>query len=430
MKAVDEMGYKVPTPIQAMAIPKILEGCDIFASAQTGTGKTAAFMLPIIHILSEQPETKEKKHANKPSILILVPTRELAMQVAEEAKKYSKHLPHLKTVCIYGGVPYPIQRRALSSRYDILVATPGRLLDHMEQKRIDLSQIKLFVLDEADRMLDMGFIDDVEHIASTTPQERQTLLFSATLDRKMQRISQKLQKTPVEIRIEADRTAEKNIEQRLYYVDNISHKMRLLEHLIDTIEFNQTIIFTSTICQADEIANHLHEKGHQADSLHGDMNQRQRTRTIDRVRRGDIRILVATDVAARGIDISTLSHVINFDLPFQVENFIHRIGRTGRAGAKGTAISFATYREKNLVLQINKLMGKPLECYTIEGMEPQKKDQSRGAPRPGGRPGNRFGARSDSRPGGRAPFFRKKDSRDSKDSPFPRTGFRKKPSFR
>jgi superfamily II DNA/RNA helicase len=410
MKAVDEMGYKEPTPIQTLAIPKILEGADLFASAQTGTGKTAAFMLPIINLLADQPEKK----TNKPSILILVPTRELAMQVADEAKKYTKYLPNVKTICIYGGVPYPIQRRSLSSRYDILVATPGRLLDYMEQKRIDLSCIKLLVLDEADRMLDMGFIDDVEQIAANTPTDRQTLLFSATLDRKMQRISQKLQKNPFEIQIQGDRSAEKNIEQRLYYVDNLSHKMRLLEHLLETVDFNQTIVFTSTIVQADEIANVLYEKGHQSGSLHGDMNQRQRTKTIDKMRRGDLRILVATDVAARGIDISTLTHVINFDLPMQAENFIHRMGRTGRAGAKGIAISFATYRENHLVSQINKMLGKPLDCHTIEGMEPQKKDASRRF-NPGNPGGNRGGS-----------FPRK---RDSKASPFPRTGFRKKESF-
>lgn len=394
MKAIDELGYKEPTPIQALAIPEILKGRDLFASAQTGTGKTAAFMLPIIHRLSEPQDMKAKKNAHKPSVLIVVPTRELAMQVAEEAKKFSKYLPHLKTVCIYGGVPYPIQRKALSGRYDILVATPGRLLDHMEQRRIDLSGISMLVLDEADRMLDMGFIDDVEQIASKTPPDRQTLLFSATLDKKIERISLKLQKDPLPIRIEADRSAERNIEQRLYYVDNIGHKMRILDHLIETTDFHQTIIFTSTISQADEIANILQEKGHTSGSLHGDMNQRQRTRTIDRLRKGLIRILVATDVAARGIDVSTLTHVINFDLPFQVENFIHRIGRTGRAGAKGTAISFATHREKGLVSQINKMLGKPLDCHTIEGMEPKMKAQP-----PRSRPGNRGG------------FFRKKNAK-------------------
>lgn len=377
MKAIEEMGYKEPTPIQAQAIPQILNRSDVCASAQTGTGKTAAFMLPSIHLV-----TTNVTKSNKPSILILVPTRELAMQVAEEAKKYSKYLPNVKTVCIYGGVPYPIQKRALSKRYDILVATPGRLLDHMEQNRIDLSNIQLLILDEADRMLDMGFIGDVEHIASCTPKNRQTLLFSATLDKKIIRVSQKLQKTPVEIRIEQDRAAEKNIDQQLYYVDDRTHKMQILEHLLNTLEFTQTVVFTSTISQADELSTFLYEKGHRSGSLHGDMNQRQRSRTIDKVRQGNIRILVATDVAARGLDISTVSHVINFDLPYQVENFIHRIGRTGRAGAKGTAISFATQREKSLVAQINQRMEKPLSCHTIEGMEPKKKKSS-SSPFPG-----------------------------------------------
>lgn len=369
IKAITAMGYQEPTPIQAVAIPKTLEGVDLRASAQTGTGKTAAFLLPAIHQVVTQPREKKKG----PSVLVLVPTRELAMQVAEEAKKFTKHLQHIQTVCIYGGVPYPIQRKALQKKYDILVATPGRLLDHMDQGRITLSDLKLFILDEADRMLDMGFIDDVERIARSMPKDRQTLLFSATIDKSILPISERLQKDPFEIRIEPKEGMRQPIDQVLYYVDNLSHKVELLEHLLNETEFNQTIVFTSTISQADELADLLRDKGHLSGSLHGDMNQRQRTRTIDQVRKGKIRVLIATDVAARGIDISTLTHVFNFDLPFQTENFVHRIGRTGRAGAKGVAISFATYREEALLNKIQKLTGVPMTCQTVSGLEPKAK---------------------------------------------------------
>lgn len=376
LKVLQEIGYQQPTPIQEQAIPKVLEGFDIIASAQTGTGKTAAFMLPILHLLS-QPDYKGN---GGPQILILVPTRELAMQVAEEAKKFSRHLSKIKTVCIYGGVPYPLQKKDLSSRYEILVATPGRLIDHMQQGRIDFSKIKLLVLDEADRMLDMGFLDAVEQISNAIPKSRQTLLFSATIDRKILPISKKLQNQPHEIVIERNLTTQNHIEQRLYYVDNVHHKLRLLDHLLENTDIQQSIIFTSTIRQANDLANYLYEKGYRSEALHGDMNQRQRSRTINKLRCGQIQLLIATDVAARGIDIASLSHVINFDLPFQSEDFIHRIGRTGRAGAKGIAITFSTHKEEQKLSKINKLMGKPIEQHTVEGMEPKAKEQDQGRP--------------------------------------------------
>lgn len=381
-KVLIELGYETPTPIQDLAIPKAMEGLDLIASAQTGTGKTAAFMLPILHLIA----TQSTKNNGGPSALILVPTRELAMQVSAEIVKFSKYLPYIKTVCVYGGVPYPIQRRSLNSRYDILVATPGRLIDHMERGRINLSKVKFMVLDEADRMLDMGFIDAVEQIAAAAaPQTRQTLLFSATIDNKIKPISKKLQKNALEIRIEPQKAKELNIEQRLYYVDNIGHKNRILDHILENTEMKQTIIFTATKQQADELSNQLFEKGYSTRSLHGDMTQRQRTQTINRMRKGEIVHLVATDVAARGIDISTISHVINFDLPRNPEDFIHRIGRTGRAGASGVAITFAAGREERWIAKINQLMGKPLTTHTINGLEPQMRrakpqSQNRGRP--------------------------------------------------
>lgn len=389
LKVLAEIGYQTPTPIQEQAIPKILEGSDIIACAQTGTGKTAAFMLPILHLLS-QPDLKKE---GGPQVLVLVPTRELAMQVAEEAKKFSKYLSRIKTVCLYGGVPYPPQRRALSSRYEILVATPGRLMDHMEQNRIDFSHLKLLVLDEADRMLDMGFVQAVEHIAAAMPDDRQTLLFSATIDRKILPISKKLQNNPFEIKVEANLEHQNNIEQRLYYVDGVQHKIKILEHILENTEINQSIVFTSTIVQANKLADYLHEKGYHTEALHGDMNQRQRSRTLDKMRNGKIQFLIATDVAARGIDILTLSHIFNFDLPFQPEDFVHRIGRTGRAGGKGIAITFSTYQEEPRLSKIKRLIDLPIEIHTIEGMEPKSKRDSRG-PMPSRRPNSRGGFRN------------------------------------
>ncbi len=375
LQALNEIGFQHPTPIQELTIPKVLEGVDIIACAQTGTGKTAAFMLPTLHLLS-QPEYRTAKKG--PLVLVLVPTRELAMQVAEETKKFSKYLPRTKTVCIYGGVPYPTQRKALACKYEILVATPGRLMDHMSQGRIDLSQVKLWVLDEADRMLDMGFVDDVEQIATTLSPERQTLLFSATIDKKILPISHKLQKNAYEVKAEGSSLPKANIEQQLFYVNDIKHKMQLLDHLIANTDINQCIVFTSTKRQATELSSYLCENGHLSDELHGDMNQRQRTRTINKMRTKQVKFLVATDVAARGIDIATVSHVINFDLPFQAEDFVHRIGRTGRAGASGTAITFTTYKEEPFMLKIQKALGKTIDVNSIPGLEPYPKSAPKG----------------------------------------------------
>lgn len=393
LKTLNEINFTEPTPIQELAIPKICEGRDIIACAQTGTGKTAAFMLPILNYLIQNPAKK----MGGAQVLVLVPTRELAMQVADEAKRFSKHLPHIKTACVYGGVPYPMQKRMLAKGYEILVATPGRLMDHMERGRINLSQVKILVLDEADRMLDMGFIEAIEHIATALPATRQTLLFSATIDKKILPFSKKLQTNPFEIKLESDHTVRDNIDQQLYYVDDRKHKLKVLDHLLGNMEMNQTIIFTSTINQTGELADYLQEGGYNTEALHGDMNQRQRTRTINRLRKGDIQILIATDVAARGIDISSITHVINFDLPFQSEDFIHRIGRTGRAGAKGTAITFATYREEKMVNRINELNGIPLKSFTIVGMEPKAVDRATIAAGQRRKRGRSGGSRPDSK---------------------------------
>ncbi len=370
LKSLEENGLTSPTPIQEKAIPEIMKGTDLRASAQTGTGKTAAFILPSLHRLANPSSLPGKG----PRVLILTPTRELAMQVSVEAIKYSKHLSRCKTVCIYGGAPYPPQNRDLARPYEILVATPGRLIDHMEQRRVDFSRVEMLILDEADRMLDMGFIKPVEQIAAMLPKSRQTLLFSATLEGNILKLSKGLMTNPVEIRISPERVNHENIEQRLHRVDNLEHKYRLLNHLLDDPAITQTIIFTSTKRQADHLVDKLVLLGREAKALHGGMNQRQRTRTLREMREEEFNILVATDVAARGIDIQTISHVINFDLPRNTEDYVHRIGRTGRAGAKGIALSFAASRDMSLVRQIEKFTKQPIQMHNVPGQEPRKSE--------------------------------------------------------
>lgn len=378
LESIKEAGFTSPTPIQQQAIPEIMKGSDLRASAQTGTGKTAAFILPSLHKLAT-PSTLPGKG---PRILILVPTRELAMQVAVEAAKYSKRISRCKTVCIYGGAPYPPQNRDLARPHEILVATPGRLIDHMEQGRIDFSRVEMFILDEADRMLDMGFIQPVEQIAAELPKSRQTLMFSATLAGSVMKLSNRLLTNPVEVRITPEKVNHENIEQRLHRVDNLEHKYRLLDHLLGDPDMSQTIIFTATKRQADHLVDKLAQLGRSARALHGGMNQRQRTRTLKEMRQESFDILVATDVAARGIDIQTISHVINFDLPRNTEDYVHRIGRTGRAGASGIALSFASSKDMSIVRQIEKYTGQRMNPHQIPGMEPKFENAAPSATKP------------------------------------------------
>ncbi|MEI6242333.1 MAG: DEAD/DEAH box helicase [Chlamydiota bacterium] len=375
--AIQEMGYVEPTDIQQKAIPKILEGSDIFASAETGTGKTAAFMLPSLQKILSAPIPPKGSNNRGPLVLVLVPTRELAMQVAAEAIKYSKHLPHIKTVCIFGGASYSNQHKDLSRPYHILVATPGRLMDHMQQGRILLSRIETLILDEADRMLDMGFIDAVEMIVKATPKSRQTLLFSATMEKKVLYLSNKILTNPVEIAIESTSFKQENIIQTLHYVDGLEHKYQLLDHHLKDPNITQAIVFTSTKHQADALADKLYELGHQAAALHGDMSQRERTRTMMELRKERIRVLVATDVASRGIDVLTISHVINFDLPACAGDYVHRIGRTGRAGACGTALSFVSFKDKHLLKRIEIFTGQKITTQVIPGLEPKKRSENK-----------------------------------------------------
>ncbi len=373
LKSLIESGYVKPTPIQEAAIPKILEGQDLLASAQTGTGKTAAFLLPALHKIKESAATKSVG----PKILILVPTRELAMQVAGQAKKYSKYMSRVTTVCIYGGSPYPEQIRQLARPYEILVATPGRLIDHMDRGRIDFSQVEMFILDEADRMLDMGFIKPVEQIAAKLPKKLQTVMFSATFEKAILGLAKSLLKNPSQINLAHTTKRHENIAQSIYFADNLNHKLRLLEHLLPKKASEQTLIFTSTKSFADELCDILREKGLSVGVLHGDLQQRQRTKTVQQLREGKISILVATDVAARGIDIPTISDVINFDLPANIEDYVHRIGRTGRAELQGRAQSFVLPRDRHLVDKIATLTNNEATILTIPGLEPTFKKEQR-----------------------------------------------------
>ncbi|MDP2828323.1 MAG: DEAD/DEAH box helicase [Sulfuricellaceae bacterium] len=377
LKAIVESGYTEPTAIQSEAIPVVLAGHDLMASAQTGTGKTAAFMLPALHKLATPSAVKSKG----PRVLVLTPTRELATQVNDAARKYGKTL-RVNTVSILGGMPYPLQNKLLSGFVDILVATPGRLIDHIDRGRIDFSRLEMLILDEADRMLDMGFIEDVEKIAAATPASRQTLLFSATLDGNIGKLATRLLKDPKRIQIAAQQDRHENIEQRLHYVDDLAHKNRLLQHLVTDTDLKQAIVFTSTKRDADMLAEDLFAQGHSAAALHGDMNQGARNRTLTKLRRGGIRILVATDVAARGIDVPGISHVINFDLPKFAEDYVHRIGRTGRAGASGIAVSFASHKDMMHLKRIERFTGQNITLHTVPGMEPKRIPRAE-APRSG-----------------------------------------------
>jgi superfamily II DNA/RNA helicase len=412
-QALAAAGYTEPTPVQAKAIPDAIAGHDLMVSAPTGTGKTAAFVLPALQRLAQAA-----KPGRGPRVLVLTPTRELALQVTTAVEKYSKFMPRVRTGTVLGGMPYPKQRRLLESPLDILVATPGRLIDFIDQGKVDFSRLELLVLDEADRMLDMGFIKPVERIAGATPAGRQTLLFSATLDGGIATLAKRLLRQPRLIECEATQASHANIEQRLHYVDDGSHKHRLLDHLLRDADLTQAIVFTATKRGADRLAEALHGKGHSTAALHGNMNQSQRNRTLARMRSGDVRVLVATDVAARGIDVLSITHVINYDLPKVAEDYVHRIGRTGRAGAAGIAISFAAPDDGQQLKQIERYTGQQIERHVVEGMEPKLKPRSGGAPgndrrprqgeqrRPNGRGESRWnsGGGGESRWGGKKSF--------------------------
>ena len=422
LSAVRSEGYESPTPIQAQAIPFALDGRDIMASAQTGSGKTAGFLLPTLQKLTKRSE----KPGKGPRALVLTPTRELAAQVEKNALAYAKNMRWFRTVSIVGGASFGYQTRALSKPVDLIVATPGRLMDLMQSGKVDFARLEVLILDEADRMLDMGFIDDIETIVEATPTDRQTLLFSATWDGAVGKLARKLTKNP-EI-IEVERVDDQGkIEEQLLYCDDMRHKNRLLDHILRDANIDQCVIFTSTKAMTEVIADDLYEKGFAANCLHGDMPQGWRNRTLMDLRKGRCKILVATDVAARGIDVPTITHVINYDLPKQAEDYVHRIGRTGRAGRTGIAITFAEVNEYVKVHKIEKYIGRKLPELTIEGMEPTRKRKSAGGkPKGKGGWGDRKsgGWRGDKKPG-KEGFGGKSCSEGHKKDGFKKDGFKK-----
>ena len=422
LSAVSSEGYESPTPIQAQAIPFALEGLDIMASAQTGSGKTAAFLLPTLQRLTKRSE----KPGKGPRALVLTPTRELAAQVEKNALAYAKNMRWFRTVSIVGGASFGYQTRALSKPVDLIVATPGRLMDLMQSGKVDFTRLEVLILDEADRMLDMGFIDDIETIVEATPADRQTLLFSATWDGAVGKLARKLTKDPEVIEVERVDDQGK-IEEQLLYCDDMRHKNRLLDHILRDANIDQCVIFTSTKAMTEVIADELYEKGFAANCLHGDMPQGWRNRTLMDLRKGRCKILVATDVAARGIDVPTITHVINYDLPKQAEDYVHRIGRTGRAGRTGIAITFAEVNEYVKVHKIEKYIGRKLPELTIEGMEPTRKRKSAGG-KPKGKGGwgerKSGGWRGDKKPG-KEGFGGNSRGEGHKKDDFKKDGFKK-----
>jgi len=353
LRAVEELGYESCTFIQEKAIPLVLDGHDLIGQSQTGTGKTAAFGLPLLNKL----ETLEKR---QPQILIITPTRELTMQVTQEMRKFAKDLEDVRIVSIFGGEPITSQIRDLKGGADVIVGTPGRLIDHMERHTLKFGQLKALVIDEADEMLRMGFIDDVETIIRKSPEERQVALFSATMPGAIKPLAQKYLKSPVEIQIEAKTRTAENIRQRCWQVSGL-HKLDALTRILEVEPFDGMIIFARTKLATDELAQKLQARGFSAAAINGDINQAQRERTIDQLKDGRIDILVATDVAARGLDVDRISHVVNYDVPYDTESYVHRIGRTGRAGRSGEAILFIAPRERGMLRAIERATNQPIE---------------------------------------------------------------------
>ena len=354
--AVDELGYVEPTPIQQMAIPHILNGCDVLGCAQTGTGKTAAFALPILQRLAGG-EIRRPKRAIR--ALIVAPTRELASQIGKSFADYGKHT-ELKHTVIFGGVPQKKQVLALSTGVDILVATPGRLLDLKHQRYVDLKSVEILVLDEADRMLDMGFINDIRRIVAAVPAQRQTLMFSATVPSAIRELAGKLLREPQEVSVAPSATTVENVEQWVYFVEK-PYKQFLLAHLLAQPEISRALVFTRTKYGADKVVRFLANAHIPAEAIHGDKTQKNRERVLNAFKRGKSRVLVATDLASRGLDIDDISHVVNYDLPTEAESYVHRIGRTARAGSSGAAYSFCGIEERPLLFDIEKLIRQRLK---------------------------------------------------------------------
>ena len=365
LRAVADQGYSEPTPVQSQAIPIILQGKDILAGAQTGTGKTAGFTLPLLQRLSDEKPGKGRRPVRA---LILTPTRELAAQVEESVKTYGKHLPLTSTV-IFGGVKINPQIQRLRTGVDIVVATPGRLLDHVSQKTLDLSAVEILVLDEADRMLDMGFIHDIRKILALLPKRRQNLLFSATYSNDIRRLADKLLNAPVLIEVARRNVPTELVSQVVHPVDR-ERKRELLSFMVGSQNWRQVLVFTRTKHGANRLAQQLEKDGISSAAIHGNKSQGARTRALANFKRGEVRVLVATDIAARGLDIDQLPHVVNYELPNVPEDYVHRIGRTGRAGNEGQAVSLVCVDEHKLLGDIERLLKRDISRIVIPGYEP------------------------------------------------------------
>lgn len=360
LKAVKDVGYETPSPIQAGIIPHVLAGNDVIGQAQTGTGKTAAFALPVLSTI----DLKQKK----PQVLVLAPTRELALQVAESFQTYSKYQKGFHILPIYGGQDYNIQLRGLKRNPQVIVGTPGRVMDHIKKGTLVLDEIKTIVLDEADEMLRMGFIDDVEWILGHTPTQRRVALFSATMPKEIRKIANKYLKDPEEVTIKMKVTTAETITQKYWMVSGY-HKVDALTRILEVEQYDGVIIFVRTKSETTELADKLNARGYAACGLNGDMNQAQREKTVNRLKKGQLDILIGTDIVARGLDIDRITHVINYDIPYDTESYVHRIGRTGRAGKQGTAILFVSPRERNLLNMIEKATKKKIERMELPSTE-------------------------------------------------------------
>jgi len=399
LRAVGEEGYLTPTPVQSQAIPVILQGRDVLAAAQTGTGKTAGFTLPILQRLAAEPvEGRRRIRA-----LVLVPTRELAAQVAANIETYGRHLPQLKCAVVFGGVSINPQIATLRRGVDILVATPGRLLDHAQQRTVNLAAVQTLVLDEADRMLDMGFIRDIRKVLAMLPTRRQNLLFSATFSNEIRALAAKLLDDPQQIEVARRNTPAELVSQVVHPVDR-GRKRELLSHLMQAGDWRQVLVFTRTKHGANRLAAQLERDGISAAAIHGNKSQGARTKALADFKAGSVRALVATEVAARGLDIDQLPHVVNFELPHVAEDYVHRIGRTGRAGSEGEAVSLVCVDERKLLNDIERLLAREIPRHIVTGYEPDPSIRPepietgrRGAPagKPRKRPGpERQGRRS------------------------------------
>ncbi|MEN8381888.1 DEAD/DEAH box helicase [Acinetobacter radioresistens] len=430
-QALTDLGFTAPTAVQEQAIPAALEGKDLLVSSQTGSGKTAAFLLPTLNALADQdtflPFKERMRAMTQPNILVISPTRELAQQVCQDAIALVRHMKGVRIAAIMGGMPFGKQIQQLKGA-QVVVATPGRLLDLVNRRQIKLDKVDALIVDEADRMLDLGFSEDLEAISELALNRKQTLMFSATFADRIIRLAECMMKDPMRIAIETGHSTNTDITQTLHWTDGFEHKKKLLTHWLEDETLDQAVVFASTQEDTDMLAEELAEAGHSVVALHGAMPQTVRNRRLRSIREGRAKILVATDVAARGLDVPTISHVINFGLPMKHEDYVHRIGRTGRAGRTGKAITLATYRERGKIRALEDYLETRLNVSEIEGLEPspppaRPRREGGGGKRPGGRDGGRGGFGGGRRFEGESNFKRREGGRDDR----PRRSFDDKP---